>query len=430
MNPIATTRVDLHCHSTASEISKLGIQRSLGLPECATPPEEVYELAKRRGMDFVTITDHDTIDGCLEIADRHDVFISEELTAWFRGEPQAVHLLCFGITPRRPRVAAGALPRRRGRAPSTCTPTRSPARSRTRSTRSKRRSTPAHRRRLAAAVRGLGDPQRVSRAGAQHAGGDLHRDPRRYRRRRLRRPRRRGHRPDVHRDAARGHAGRVSAPHPGRAEPRHAASRAAPPSGRTRRWPSPPAACRPSSASPPRASRSGPSVDPAAVLRLVGAGREPGQTSPGADRGADLAPDDARALLDAWLHAIGIEPTEALIELMQADGFTHSELAPGACRSTSAGLAAASRHGESGRAASRASPPLADELAAVFAAIVPVIPYAPATTFLAGEKAKLAPPEGPRRVALIVDAIDCDAWRLPHDRADPRAAAFPATRSR
>ena len=61
--------------------------------------EEVYELAKRRGMDFVTITDHDTIDGCLEIADRPDVFISEELTAWFRGEPQAVHVLCFGITP-------------------------------------------------------------------------------------------------------------------------------------------------------------------------------------------------------------------------------------------------------------------------------------------------------------------------------------------
>src|SRR5215203_4207377 len=99
MNPISTTRVDLHCHSSASEISKLGVQRSLGLPESATPPEEVYELAKRRGMDFVTITDHDTIDGCLEIADRDGVFISEELTAWFWDEPQAVHLLCFGITP-------------------------------------------------------------------------------------------------------------------------------------------------------------------------------------------------------------------------------------------------------------------------------------------------------------------------------------------
>src|ERR671915_158254 len=92
-----TTRVDLHCHSSASQEAKLGVQRALGLPECATPPEEVYALAKRRGMDFVTITDHDTIAGVLSIGDRPDVFVSEELTAWFRDEPQAVHVLCFGI---------------------------------------------------------------------------------------------------------------------------------------------------------------------------------------------------------------------------------------------------------------------------------------------------------------------------------------------
>ena len=111
MIPTQGTRADMHCHSTASELAKLGIQRSVGLPECATPPEEVYELAKRRGMDFVTITDHDTIDGCLELADRDDCFISEELTAQFAGEPQAVHVLCYGITAGRPRVLAGATPR-------------------------------------------------------------------------------------------------------------------------------------------------------------------------------------------------------------------------------------------------------------------------------------------------------------------------------
>ena len=98
MNVRATSRADLHCHSTASQLSKLGVQRALGLPECATPPEEVYELAKRRGMDFVTITDHDTIAGVQQVADRPDVFVSEELTAWFKGEPQAVHVLCYGIT--------------------------------------------------------------------------------------------------------------------------------------------------------------------------------------------------------------------------------------------------------------------------------------------------------------------------------------------
>ena len=87
------------CTRQHRELSKLGIQRSLRLPECATPPEEVYELAKRRGMDFVTITDHDTIDGALTINHLPDMFISEELTASFKGEPQAVHVLCYGITP-------------------------------------------------------------------------------------------------------------------------------------------------------------------------------------------------------------------------------------------------------------------------------------------------------------------------------------------
>src|ERR1700759_5092281 len=91
------SRADMHVHSTASELSKLGVQRSLGLPECATPPEEVYELAKRRGMDFVTITDHDTIDGALAISYLPDVFVSEELTVSFKGELQAVHVLCYGI---------------------------------------------------------------------------------------------------------------------------------------------------------------------------------------------------------------------------------------------------------------------------------------------------------------------------------------------
>ncbi len=95
--PPALSRCDLHVHTTASEFTKLGVQRLVGLPECATPPEEAYALAKRRGMDFVAITDHDTIAGALQIADHADVIVGEELTAWFRGEPQAVHLLVLGI---------------------------------------------------------------------------------------------------------------------------------------------------------------------------------------------------------------------------------------------------------------------------------------------------------------------------------------------
>ena len=199
MNIRATSRADLHCHSTASQLSKLGVQRALGLPECATPPEEVYELAKRRGMDFVTITDHDTIAGVQQIADRPDVFVSEELTAWFKGEPQAVHVLCYGITPEdhewlqahaddveqvrrvparaRDRLRAGApVLRRRGAADAAPPPAPGPA------------------------LRRLGDAQRLARPRAQRARRGLHRDARRHRRRRLRRPRRHRHRAHVHRD--------------------------------------------------------------------------------------------------------------------------------------------------------------------------------------------------------------------------------------
>jgi predicted metal-dependent phosphoesterase TrpH len=98
MNENENSRVDMHVHSTASELSKLGVQRSLHLPECATEPWGVYELAKAQGMDFVTITDHDTIDGALAISHLPDTFVSKELTVSFKQEPQAVHVLCYGIT--------------------------------------------------------------------------------------------------------------------------------------------------------------------------------------------------------------------------------------------------------------------------------------------------------------------------------------------
>ena len=187
-----------------------GSSAASGLPECATPPEEVYELAKARGMDFVTITDHDTIAGCLEIADRPDVFVSEELTTWFAGEPQAVHVLCYGITPRdheflqahardletcaaylheREITCALAHPFFPVAAPLEPAPPPAPGR----------------------AVRDLGDPERLAGSRAEHAGGPLHRDPRRHGHRWLRRPRRRRHRPHLDRDPVRVDAGRVSA---------------------------------------------------------------------------------------------------------------------------------------------------------------------------------------------------------------------------
>ncbi|MGZ5020421.1 MAG: glycosyltransferase, partial [Chthoniobacterales bacterium] len=48
--------------------------------------------------DFVTITDHDTITGCLEIAEHEDTFISEQITTYFPQDPCKIHLLAWGIT--------------------------------------------------------------------------------------------------------------------------------------------------------------------------------------------------------------------------------------------------------------------------------------------------------------------------------------------
>ena len=120
------------CRSSASSAR-------LHLPECATAPEEVYELAKRRGMDFVTITDHDTIAGALTIADRADTFISEELTVSFKRRAPGRARPLLRDHPRRPRVAASPQRRRRDLRRLPAASTRSPPRSRTRSTPSARR---------------------------------------------------------------------------------------------------------------------------------------------------------------------------------------------------------------------------------------------------------------------------------------------------
>ena len=248
------SRADLHCHSTASEVSKLGVQRALGLPECATPPEEVYALAKRRGMDFVTITDHDTIDGVLEIADRPDVFVSEELTARFRGEPQAVHILCLRHHARTITSGCRRTPATSRSSPTTCTSARSPARWRIRSTPSRRRcsrATGAGWRscstiwevRNGSRARELNHPAAIyveTHGGIGIGGSDDHAgvDIGRTWSRRRAPPRRRS-------------SSRTSAP----AASARAASRAAPPSGRTPRWRWPSARSAAATATPRRTPR-------------------------------------------------------------------------------------------------------------------------------------------------------------------------------
>ncbi len=400
----SASRADMHCHSDASERSRLGVQRALGLPECATPPEEVYELARRRGMDFVTITDHDTIDGVMQIAGEPGVFVSEELTTSFRGEPQAVHVLCWGIDPgdhewlqahsgdvelcaaylyEREIACALAHPYYNVGAPLTA----------------------RHRRRLAELfavweVRNGARAPELNRPAAtyvatrdgigvggsdDHAGVDI---------------------------------GRTWTETPRSATPQEFLSRirageafARGAQGSAAKWAHAAIALaiRTLGAGGEQAR-----PDPRRVLEMAGRLLREGDLRHGTS-GGELRPEDARCLLQAWLGAVGLAELDgpALIAYMQADGFSHGDLYRRACRAHERGLRDAV---ERVLAAVRGEEDVAAAAGGVFDACVAAVPYAPAAAFLANEQAKLraiAPAHARAgrdedrvpRVAILADGI-------------------------
>ena len=91
-------KADLHVHSKFSKRPTEWILQKIGCPESFTEPRQLYKIAKQRGMTLVTITDHNMIDGCLEIAHLPDTFISEEVTAYFPEDQCKVHVLVYNIT--------------------------------------------------------------------------------------------------------------------------------------------------------------------------------------------------------------------------------------------------------------------------------------------------------------------------------------------
>ena len=95
-------RADLHVHSYHSGYStSLPLFRSR---DSYSEPEAIYRLAKARGMDLVTITDHDSIDGCLEFLDRHpdaeDFIIGEEIECVLPDLDLTIHVGALGIDER------------------------------------------------------------------------------------------------------------------------------------------------------------------------------------------------------------------------------------------------------------------------------------------------------------------------------------------
>ncbi|MDW8237333.1 MAG: hypothetical protein RMJ32_02905 [Aquificaceae bacterium] len=64
----------MHLHSKASNLPGGWFSKLINCPESYAEPKELYKRLKERGMSFVTITDHNTISGVLEIAHNKDVF--------------------------------------------------------------------------------------------------------------------------------------------------------------------------------------------------------------------------------------------------------------------------------------------------------------------------------------------------------------------
>ena len=392
-----TSRVDLHCHSTASQLSKLGVQRSLGLPECATPPAEVYELAKRRGMDFVTITDHDTIDGVMELADRPDCFASEELTARFAGEPQAVHVLCYGITPgdhewlqaHSGDVEACAAYLHEGEV--TCALAHPFFNVEAPLTRRHRRALaelfPIWEVRNGSRAAELNMPAVIyieTHGGTGIAGSDDHAGV------------------DIGRTFTEAPA--AATPEEFLAHLRAGRAEARGEQGSAAKWThaAMALATRALTAEGAAPGADGPVPDPTAVMKMAERVIREGAAREGAVA-ADIGPDDARALLEAWLVGAGLEPRGAeLIAHLQADGFSHADLYRRARRIHDRRL----RTAISGGTEALARGDYASAANGLFDALLPAFPYAPATAFLAAEKTKLrAGNEGRPRIALIADGI-------------------------
>ena len=92
------SRADLHIHTRHSTRAADWVSRRLDFPASYSDPQQVYERLRAAGMDYVTLTDHNTIAGCLEIAHRPGVIFGEEVTAGFPDDECKVHLLVWGQT--------------------------------------------------------------------------------------------------------------------------------------------------------------------------------------------------------------------------------------------------------------------------------------------------------------------------------------------
>jgi predicted metal-dependent phosphoesterase TrpH len=72
-------KCDLHVHTHHSGMCTVPVLKRI-CRESYNDPRDVYETLKRRGMDLVTVTDHDSIDAAESLRHHPDFFLSEEVS--------------------------------------------------------------------------------------------------------------------------------------------------------------------------------------------------------------------------------------------------------------------------------------------------------------------------------------------------------------
>jgi glycosyltransferase involved in cell wall biosynthesis len=92
------SKCDLHIHSRYSARSEEWLFRRFDFPDSYSDPGQLHAQLFAAGMDYVTLTDHDTIEGCLRISDLDNSFISEQVTTYFPQDQCKIHLLVWGIS--------------------------------------------------------------------------------------------------------------------------------------------------------------------------------------------------------------------------------------------------------------------------------------------------------------------------------------------
>jgi predicted metal-dependent phosphoesterase TrpH len=91
-------KCDLHVHTRHSGMCNIpGFHRFCR--ESYNDPQSVYQILKRRGMDLVTVTDHDSIDASEHLRRYPDFFLSEEVTCTTPSATE-IHVGVYGIEER------------------------------------------------------------------------------------------------------------------------------------------------------------------------------------------------------------------------------------------------------------------------------------------------------------------------------------------